>query len=175
MSVTATVAWKIRSDDRVVLRERTNIRHLTPDDLYANHQTYPDLGVMDVSFISLGKVLPAFWALLQPPREVVLLVKPQFEVGKAKIGKNGVVRNPNDQADAIATVLGQSQTIGWHYQGLTHSPLQGPAGNIEYLLWLTATPTTPIESPTDSKIQQITRSSPSIVHLKPVKIKRAFP
>lgn len=133
------VAWALRQDPRVVLRERTNLRHLTPEQLYSEQDSRPDLGVMDVSFISLTKVLPAFWALLVPPREVVLLVKPQFEVGRDRIGKKGVVRDPGDQADAIATVLAAAQAIGWAYRGLTWSPLLGPAGNIEYLLWLTQT------------------------------------
>jgi 23S rRNA (cytidine1920-2'-O)/16S rRNA (cytidine1409-2'-O)-methyltransferase len=136
------VAWQIRQDPRVVLKERTNIRHLTPMDLYGDRTgTLPQeniatLGVMDVSFISLAKVLPAFWALLAPPREVVLLVKPQFEVGREKIGKNGVVRDPKDQAAAIFQVNQAAAALGWHYQGLTWSALVGPAGNIEYLLWL---------------------------------------
>ncbi len=134
------VAWALRQDPRVVLRERTNLRHLTPDQLYGENPdeaaSRPDLGVMDVSFISLTKVLPAFWALLVPPREAVLLVKPQFEVGRDRVGKKGVVRDPGDQADAMASVLAAAQAIGWAYRGLTWSPLLGPAGNIEYLLWL---------------------------------------
>ncbi len=130
------VAWSLRQDPRVVLRERTNLRHLTPDQLYRDDDPRPDLGVMDVSFISLTKVLPALWALLVPPREVVLLVKPQFEVGRDRVGKKGVVRNPRDQADAIAAVLASAQPLGWQYQGITWSPLVGPAGNLEYLLWL---------------------------------------
>ncbi|HSM82815.1 MAG TPA: TlyA family RNA methyltransferase [Nodosilinea sp.] len=134
------VAWALRQDPRVVLRERTNLRHLTPEQLYTENPgapaPRPDLGVIDVSFISLTKVLPAFWALLAPPREAVLLVKPQFEVGRDRVGKKGVVRDPNDQAAAIASVLAAAQTLGWAYRGLTWSPLLGPAGNIEYLLWL---------------------------------------
>ncbi|MGF1567237.1 MAG: TlyA family RNA methyltransferase [Nodosilinea sp.] len=130
------VAWTLRQDPRVVLRERTNLRHLTAANLYGDHDPRPDLGVMDVSFISLTKVLPAFWALLVPPREVVLLVKPQFEVGRDRVGKKGVVRDPKDQAAAIAAVLTSALGLGWGYRGLTWSPLPGPAGNIEYLLWL---------------------------------------
>ena len=129
------VAWNLRNDDRVVLRERTNLRHLQPADLYGDAQP-ADLGVVDVSFISLTKILEALWNLLQPPREVVLLVKPQFEVGRSRVGKKGVVRDPNDHADAIAQVLQAAQELGWAYKGLTWSPLTGPAGNIEYLLWL---------------------------------------
>jgi 23S rRNA (cytidine1920-2'-O)/16S rRNA (cytidine1409-2'-O)-methyltransferase len=94
------------------------------------------LGVMDVSFISLAKVLPAFWSLLADPHEVLLLVKPQFEVGREKIGKKGVVRNPKDQAEAIFQVNQSAAALGWCYRGLTWSETVGPAGNIEYLLWL---------------------------------------
>jgi 23S rRNA (cytidine1920-2'-O)/16S rRNA (cytidine1409-2'-O)-methyltransferase len=92
--------------------------------------------VVDVSFISLTKVLPAMATLLAPPRELVLLVKPQFEVGRERVGKKGVVRDPRDQAGAIATVLSAAGALGWQYHGLTWSPLVGPAGNLEYLLWL---------------------------------------
>ncbi len=130
------VAWKLRTDPRVILKERTNLRQLLPQDLYAADAEQPDLGVVDVSFISLTKVLPALWSLLLPPRETILLVKPQFEVGKERIGKNGVVRNPKDQAAAISTVLDAAITLGWGYGGITWSPLVGPAGNIEFLLWL---------------------------------------
>jgi len=130
------VAWKLRQDARVVLRERTNLRHLTPEDLYRNELVRPDLGVMDVSFISLTKVLPAFWQLLTAHREAVLLVKPQFEVGREKIGKKGVVRSPQDQAEAIWQVLQAARALGWRDRGLTFSPIVGPAGNIEFLLWL---------------------------------------
>jgi 23S rRNA (cytidine1920-2'-O)/16S rRNA (cytidine1409-2'-O)-methyltransferase len=130
------VAWTIRQDPRVVLRERTNLRHLTPEDLYSPEQQRPDLGVVDVSFISLAKVASALWGLLAVPREVVLLVKPQFEVGRERIGKKGVVRDAGDQADAMAQVLAATAALGWGYRGLTWSPLVGPAGNLEYLLWL---------------------------------------
>ena len=141
------VAWTIRQSDRVILRERTNIRHLTPEDLYGD-ASKADLGVMDVSFISLSKVLPSFWNLLTEPKEVVLLVKPQFEVGRDRIGKKGVVRNPEDRAMAILQVWQAAEALGWHYQGLTVSPIQGPAGNIEYLLWLSA-----IESPNPQSLE----------------------
>ena len=130
------VAWKLRQDPRVILRERTNLRHLTPVELYDEAALRPDLGVMDVSFIALSKVLPAFWQLLAPAREVVLLVKPQFEVGRDKVGKNGVVRSAKDQAEAIWQVLMAARQLGWGDRGLTYSPIVGPAGNLEYLLWL---------------------------------------
>ena len=134
------VAWALRQDERVILRERTNLRNLQPEELYLPAQPWPDLGVVDVSFISLVKVLPALWRLLQAPREMLLLVKPQFEVGRDRVGKKGVVRDPKDHADAIAQVLQAAQALGWQYRGLTWSPLVGPAGNIEYLLWLAMEP-----------------------------------
>ena len=129
------VAWSIRQNPRVILKERTNFRYLTPKDLYSI-ESPANLGVMDLSFISLTKVLPSLWNLLIPPREVILLVKPQFEVGRAKVGKKGVVRNPKDRAEAIFQVWQAASEIGWNYQGLTVSPIKGPAGNVEYLLWL---------------------------------------
>jgi len=97
---------------------------------------YADLAVVDVSFISLDKILPALWELLAPPREAVLLVKPQFEVGRERVGKKGVVRDSATQADAIFQVQKAATALGWQQRGLTWSPLLGPAGNIEYLLWL---------------------------------------
>ena len=143
------VAWSLRNDQRVVLKERTNLRYLQPADLYGEladnspqsspkntKEVYPDLGVVDISFISLTKVLDSLWQLLTEPRELVLLVKPQFEVGRERVGKKGVVRDPKDQAKAIAKVLQAAQQRGWVYRGLTYSPITGPAGNIEYLLWL---------------------------------------
>ena len=130
------VDWGLRNDPRVILRERTNLRNLTPEDLYSEGDEIPDLAVVDVSFISLTKILPALWRLTKSPRDAILLVKPQFEVGKSRVGKKGVVRDPHDQADAIFQVLQVACELGWLYKGLTWSPITGPAGNIEYLLWL---------------------------------------
>ncbi|MEM8604214.1 MAG: TlyA family RNA methyltransferase [Cyanobacteria bacterium P01_H01_bin.121] len=130
------VAWSLRNDPRVNLLERTNLRHLQPADLYPPTAPWPTLGVVDVSFISLDKVLPALQRLVAPPKELILLVKPQFEVGRAKVGKKGVVRSPQDQAAAIQSVLDAAVALNWQPYGLTWSPLTGPAGNIEYLLWL---------------------------------------
>lgn len=152
------VAWSLRNDERVVLRERTNLRNLQPADLYGDAQP-ADLGVVDVSFISLTKILEALWNLLRSPREVVLLVKPQFEVGRERVGKKGVVRDPNDHADAIAQVLQVAQKLGWAYKGLTWSPLTGPAGNIEYLLWLGMESL--VQLPDLATIKQITQSAVS--------------
>jgi 23S rRNA (cytidine1920-2'-O)/16S rRNA (cytidine1409-2'-O)-methyltransferase len=151
------VAWSLRQDERVVLRERTNLRNLKPEELYPAEQPYPELGVADVSFISLTKILPALWHLLQAPREVVLLVKPQFEVGREKVGKKGVVRDLQDQAGAIAQVLDSAQDLGWQYRGLTWSPLLGPAGNIEYLLWLHMESSA--VAPTLTEIEQVAKTA----------------
>ena len=134
------VAWSIRTCDRVILKERTNIRHLTQAELYGDSQP-ADLGVMDLSFISITKVLEAFWNLLAEPKEVVLLVKPQFEVGRDKVGKKGVVRDTSDRAAAIIQVWQAAEKLGWQYHGLTISPITGPAGNVEYLLWLSTVKT----------------------------------
>ncbi|MFB8798758.1 MAG: TlyA family RNA methyltransferase [Microcoleus sp.] len=127
--------WGLRNDPRVILKERTNLRYMTAAELYGD-STLADLAVVDVSFISLDKILPALWELLAPPREVVLLVKPQFEVGRDRVGKKGVVRDSATQADAIFQVWKAAIALGWEERGLTWSPLLGPAGNIEYLLWL---------------------------------------
>ena len=163
------VDWRLRNDERVVLKERTNLRYLQPAELYGDLSSptperelegiYADLGVVDVSFISLTKILNALWNLLQPPREVVLLVKPQFEVGRDRVGKKGVVRDPNDHADAIAQVLQAAQKLGWTYKDLTWSPITGPAGNIEYLLWLGMDSQTP--TPDLAAIKQIAQSAVS--------------
>lgn len=149
--------WRLRNDHRLVLKERTNLRYLTPTELYGNSsEVYPDLAVADVSFISLTKILPALWQLTQPLREVVLLVKPQFEVGRSRVGKKGVVRDPNDHADAIFLVCQAAQQIGWQFCGLTWSPITGPAGNIEYLLWLRMDGLTP---PNLEVIKQTTQAA----------------
>lgn len=158
------VAWNLRQDDRVILHERTNLRYLEPAQLYTEQQPYADLAVVDVSFISLTKVLPALWNLLQSPREAILLVKPQFEVGRAKVGKNGVVRSAQDQAEAIAQVLQMAESLGWQYQGLTWSPLVGPAGNIEYLLWLREAEDTAATSPILSDLKQLAQAAHHDLH-----------
>jgi 23S rRNA (cytidine1920-2'-O)/16S rRNA (cytidine1409-2'-O)-methyltransferase len=151
------VAWKLQSDDRVVVRERTNIRNLQPEELYPEGEVLPNLGVVDVSFISLGKVLEAVYRLLQAPREVVLLVKPQFEVGRDRLGKKGVVRDSKDQAWAIEQVLDCAISLGWQYQGLTWSPITGPAGNIEFLLWLSELEGQ--EKPTTAQLKALTQEA----------------
>jgi len=133
-------AWRLRTDPRLVLRERTNLRHLTPEQLYGAEDPWPDLAVADVSFISLTRVLPALRGLLAGADggavEALLLVKPQFEVGRQRVGKGGVVRDPLAHLDAIVQVITAAAPLGWTPAGLLASPITGPAGNHEYLLWL---------------------------------------
>lgn len=129
------VDWKLRQDPRVILRERTNLRYLTPADLYTDDAPRPDLGVVDVSFISLTKVLPALWELLLPPRELIALIKPQFEVGRDRLGKNGVVRDAKARQEAVDQVIAAAKALGWQCYGVTPSPILGPAGNQEFLAY----------------------------------------
>ena len=134
-------AWSLRCDPRVVLRERTNLRHLTPELLYGPQDVWPDLAVADVSFISLVQVLPALRGLLTPAQpnngvEALVLVKPQFEVGRERVGKGGVVRDALAHIDAIQGVIAGARAQAWKAAALVASPITGPAGNHEYLLWL---------------------------------------
>ena len=129
-------AWSIRNDPRVVLLERTNIRYLTPEKLFKDGDLRPDFAVADLSFISLKIVLPSIKSLLNSRSELLVLVKPQFEVGKEKVGKGGVVRDHYLHTEAIEGVVDESKKYGWYPKGLIASPLKGPAGNQEYLLWM---------------------------------------
>lgn len=126
------LAWKLRQDPRVVVLERTNIRHLEalPDGVQAN------LAVIDTSFIGLSLVLPATLRLLAPRADLVVLVKPQFEAGPEKVGKGGVVRDPAVHREVLERVVALAQELGLTVAGLTVSPVRGPAGNVEFLLWL---------------------------------------
>ena len=125
--------WKIRSDDRVVVMERTNIRYVTPEDLGEPL----DLSVIDVSFISLKIVLPAIKQLLKPTGQVLCLIKPQFEAGKEKVGKKGVVRDPDTHKEVLDNFIALANELGFIILGLTFSPVKGPEGNIEFLGHLT--------------------------------------
>ncbi len=126
------LAWSLRSDERVVVMERTNIRYVT-------HEQVPDeiqLAVIDVSFISLRIVLPAVKALLAPDGEIVCLIKPQFEAGKEKVGKKGVVRDISVHKEVLRDFVANAEALGFGVKGITFSPIKGPEGNIEYLGWL---------------------------------------
>lgn len=125
--------WKIRSDPRVVVMERTNIRYVTPEDLGEPL----DLSVIDVSFISLKIVLPAIKALLKTTGQVLCLIKPQFEAGREKVGKKGVVRDPETHKQVLDDFVELANTLNFTILGLTFSPVKGPEGNIEFLGHLT--------------------------------------
>ncbi len=128
------LAWPLRTDDRVTVLERVNIRNLVP----AQVAPPPGLVTADLSFISLTQVLPALIAAAQPDADFVLLVKPQFEVGKGQVGSGGVVRDPDLRAAAVRAVATAAQEHKLGVRGITASPLPGPAGNVEYFLWLAA-------------------------------------
>jgi 23S rRNA (cytidine1920-2'-O)/16S rRNA (cytidine1409-2'-O)-methyltransferase len=122
------LAWQLRTDPRVTVLERTNIRNVDGELAGAPF----GLAVIDVSFVGLAKVLPAVAALLEPTAEMLALVKPQFEAGKARVGKRGVVRDPAVHADVLRQVGAAASDLGWITRGLTWSPLAGPEGNIEF-------------------------------------------
>ena len=131
--------WKLRNDPRVVCMEKTNIRYVTPADL----PEQVSFSSIDVSFISLSKVLPAVKGLLTEQGEVAALIKPQFEAGREKVGKKGVVRDPAVHEEVIEAVFGYARANGFRVLGLTYSPIRGPEGNIEYLCHLSADPACP--------------------------------
>jgi 23S rRNA (cytidine1920-2'-O)/16S rRNA (cytidine1409-2'-O)-methyltransferase len=126
------LAWKLRSDARVTVLERTNIRYL--EELPGGARV--DLAVIDASFISLALVLPPTLRLLKRPAQVVALVKPQFEAGKDQVGKGGVVRDRQVHRRVLEEILQMAEGLGLSIGGLTASPIRGPAGNVEFLVWL---------------------------------------
>lgn len=128
-------AWKLRQDERVVCMEKTNIRYVTPEDI----QDVLDFASVDVSFISLTKVLEPASRLLREDGQMVCLIKPQFEAGKDKVGKKGVVRDPQVHREVIERVIAFAQSIGFTVLHLDYSPIKGPEGNIEYLVHLQKT------------------------------------
>lgn len=130
------LAWKIRNDPRVVVMERTNIRYVTPEDLGQPL----DLSVIDVSFISLSLVLPVVKTLLKPTGQVLCLIKPQFEAGKDKVGKKGVIRDAAVHEEVLQNFITLAKSLGFTIRNLTFSPVKGPEGNIEFLAHLSLQP-----------------------------------
>ena len=126
------LAWSLQTDERVTVLDRVNVRSLDP----ALVAPPPEVVVADLSFISLAIVLPALARCAAPDADLVLLVKPQFEVGKGRVGPGGVVRDPGLRAEAVAGVAASAAAHGLGVAGVTASPLPGPAGNVEYFLWL---------------------------------------
>lgn len=129
------LAWSLQSDERVTVKDRTNVRELT---LEAIDGEPVDLVVGDLSFIPLGLVLPALVRCAAPDADLVMMVKPQFEVGKERLGSGGVVRSPELRAEAVRGVAERARELGLGVEGVTASPLPGPSGNVEYFLWLRA-------------------------------------
>ena len=125
-------AWKLRQDPRVVCMEKTNIRYVTPDDI----GELVDFVSIDVAFISLTKVLEPVKALMKENAQIVCLIKPQFEAGREQVGKKGVVREPRVHEEVIQMVMNYALSLGFHILGIDHSPIRGPEGNIEYLLYM---------------------------------------
>ena len=126
------MAWKLRNDERVKLMERTNIRNIKPGDI----EVVADFAAIDVSFISLKKVIPVVAGLIGDKGEIVCLVKPQFEAGREKVGKKGVVRDPVVHLEVLKEIISFVKNNGLYVKGLTYSPVKGPEGNIEYLLYI---------------------------------------
>jgi 23S rRNA (cytidine1920-2'-O)/16S rRNA (cytidine1409-2'-O)-methyltransferase len=128
------LAWSLRSDPRVTVVERTNVRNLSPGAIGG----HVDLVVADLSFISLATVLPALAGCAWPAADIVPMVKPQFEVGRGQVGSGGVVHDPALRAGSVLAVARRAGELGWQTIGVTASPLPGPSGNVEYFLWLRA-------------------------------------
>jgi 23S rRNA (cytidine1920-2'-O)/16S rRNA (cytidine1409-2'-O)-methyltransferase len=126
------LAWSLQSDERVRVIDRQNVRELTPDLIGGP----VDLVVGDLSFISLSLVLDALIGVTRPDGDLALMVKPQFEVGKDRVGRGGVVRDPALRAEAVAAVADAAAARGWGARAVTVSPLPGPSGNVEFFLWL---------------------------------------
>ncbi len=148
------LAWKLRTDDRVVNMERTNIRNVTPEDIGEPL----DFASIDVAFISLKKVLPVAYTLLKADGEVLALIKPQFEAGRENVGKKGVVRDPRIHEEVIDRVTIFARSLGFVPAALTYSPVKGPEGNIEYLIDLSKVPETE-DVVTEDKIREVVREA----------------
>jgi 23S rRNA (cytidine1920-2'-O)/16S rRNA (cytidine1409-2'-O)-methyltransferase len=127
------LAWKLRQDPRVIVMERTNFRYLKAEDLKGER---PDAAVMDVSFISVRILFPVIREILKSDGILITLIKPQFEAGREKVGKNGIVRDPEVHEEVLQTVLDAAMREGFHVCGITYSPITGGDGNIEFLAYL---------------------------------------
>ena len=147
------LAWTLRNDPRVVNLERTNLRYVTKEQI----PDLLDLAVCDVSFISLRLVMPAVAPLLKPDAEIMCLIKPQFEAGRELVGKKGVVRDAAVHEQVIRTVLEFMPSIGFSVQGLDYSPITGPEGNIEFLLYMSKSDADSVEPDISSLVERAHR------------------
>jgi 23S rRNA (cytidine1920-2'-O)/16S rRNA (cytidine1409-2'-O)-methyltransferase len=159
------LVWALQSDERVHVFDRTNIRHLEASDIGGPVQ----LIVSDLSFISLTVVMPALTRVCEPSPEgdIVLMIKPQFEVGKSNLGKNGVVRDPALHADAVHRVCLSAHELGWGTRALAPSPLPGPAGNVEYFCWLRSDADAPSEQAARDVVAAGPLAATSATHVTP--------
>ena len=155
------LAWSLRQDERVVCMEKTNIRFLTPEQVPEK----VEFASVDVSFISLTKVLPPLYELLADEAGVVCLIKPQFEAGREKVGKKGVVRDPATHEEVIRSILDFAPQARFLPCGLDYSPIRGPEGNIEYLIWLKKTGAS-IENTEISKLTDTVKALVAASHEK---------
>lgn len=130
---TNQLAWKIRQDERVIVMEQFNFRYAKVEDFTEGQ---PSFSSIDVSFISLGLILPPLYDILEDEGEVVALIKPQFEAGRDQIGKNGIIKDPSIHKETIKKVLAIATDLGYSIIGLTHSPIKGGHGNMEFLVHL---------------------------------------
>ena len=151
------LAWELRNDERVVNMERTNIRYVKPENISAAL----DFASVDVSFISLKKVLPVLFELLNPEGEVLCLIKPQFEAGREKVGKHGVVKSIEVHREVVEGIISFSQKTGFAVKGLTYSPIKGPEGNIEYLLYLSKSEATEAQANPENMVNDVIEKSHS--------------
>ncbi len=142
------LAWALQQDPRVVVHDRTNVRDLTPDMVGGS----VDLVVGDLSFISLRLVLPAMTRVCSGDGDLLVMVKPQFEVGRERLGRGGVVRDPALRAEAVLTVAVAAHELGWGTHAVTASPLPGPAGNVEYFCWLRQDAPPPLRDAVDTAV-----------------------
>ena len=152
-------AWKLRNDERVVCLEKTNVRYVT-------HEQVPDEGdfaSIDVSFISLTKVLPAVLGVLGPNGQLVCLIKPQFEAGREKVGKKGVVRDINVHKEVLENAVSYATEQGFSVKGLDFSPIKGPEGNIEYLIYLDKSQTGMTEEEVAARLEEVVAQSHKIL------------
>ena len=149
------LAWELRTDERVVNMERTNFRYLTIDDI----GTKLDFASVDVSFISLKIILPVLFELLNDGGEAVCLIKPQFEAGREKVGKKGVVRDPAVHKEVIEMVISYAKSISFGVRHLEFSPIKGPEGNIEYLVHLVRLPDGVTEEETNVDVDAVVKSA----------------
>ena len=150
--------WKLRSDERVVCMEKTNFRYVKPEDL--GDGPAPSFASVDVSFIGLDKILPAALAILAPGSEMVCLIKPQFEAGRDKVGKKGVVRDRKVHEEVVRDVTDMASGLGFEILGLDYSPIRGPEGNIEYLMYIRKPPEAAANVPvSDETIRDLVTAS----------------